>query len=307
MRTVRLLALLVALLAAPALAAAQGESDDRSILHHVVQKGDSLELLAAEFYGDRQFAVFLMVANGMQHPRDLKPGETLRIPTAWKYQAMAGESLESLAQRFLGDKRRAPFLAEFNGLPKNATLATGQEVMIPFHVKHVAASKETLEQLAATFYGDAGKARLLKGYNFLSGRPLKKGESLIVPVIHVRIRESKLPAQDAEAAQRAMKRKEMEARAREVLPLAREGWLEGDFAQVKRTLAELDVDSLNADVAAESAFLLGAAYIAFGDEDSALVQFKKVLERKPDYRVHARDVSPKITAVWEEAGGRVER
>ena len=45
-----------------------------------VKQGDSLELIAAEFYGDRMKAVFIMVENKLTHARPLKPGERLRIP-----------------------------------------------------------------------------------------------------------------------------------------------------------------------------------------------------------------------------------
>ena len=71
-----LLALAVcALLAVPARA-------DRDYLTYKVRAGDSLALLAAEYYGDRNHAVFIMVANKLDHPRPLKPGEKLRIPVS---------------------------------------------------------------------------------------------------------------------------------------------------------------------------------------------------------------------------------
>jgi hypothetical protein len=56
-----LLALAVcALLAVPARA-------DRDYLTYKVRAGDSLALLAAEYYGDRNHAVFIMVANKLDH------------------------------------------------------------------------------------------------------------------------------------------------------------------------------------------------------------------------------------------------
>ena len=53
------------------------------------------------------------------------------------------------------------------------------------------------------------------------------------------------------------------------------------------------------------AFLLGSAYVAFGDEESARAQFKKVLARQPEFPVRADVTSPKITQVWKSAGGSV--
>lgn len=273
-------------------------------LVHQVRKGDTLELLAAEYYGDRQLAVFIMVENGMAHPRPLRPGETLKIPTAWKYRAVAGDTIPKLAERFLGDARRATYLADFNRMPADAVLVEGQPITVPFHVTHVAANRETLASIAAAFYGDSSKAELLRGYNFKSGRLLKKGEAVIVPIVHVRVRESKLPIPDPDTLEREQRIREETQRAREALTRAREAWSEGDYAQVKRGLATLDLQTLEAEAAADVAFLLGAAYVAFGDEDSALAHFKKALERRPDFSVRADEVSPKVRRVWERAGGK---
>ena len=86
-----------------------------------VQKGDSLDLIAAEFYGDRNDAIFIMVENKMQQPRKLNPGERLRIPVTREIRTEKGDTFESLAQRYLGDSKRAPFLAEFNGIVPSRT------------------------------------------------------------------------------------------------------------------------------------------------------------------------------------------
>ena len=77
-----LLALAVcALLAVPARA-------DRDYLTYKVRAGDSLALLAAEYYGDRNHAVFIMVANkptwATSAARRTWPSSTASIPpTAW--------------------------------------------------------------------------------------------------------------------------------------------------------------------------------------------------------------------------------
>ena len=53
-----------------------------------IKRGDTLELLAAEYYGDRQHAVFIMKANRMTHPRKLRltPDLVLVVlePHLWK-------------------------------------------------------------------------------------------------------------------------------------------------------------------------------------------------------------------------------
>jgi hypothetical protein len=303
----RRLALALALLLA-AVRPARGQDSDqnRSILVHPVRKGDDLELLAAEYYADRRYAVFIMFMNGMTHPRNLKPGERLKIPTAWRYSAASRETLDMLAERFLGDGRRAQYLAEFNGMPVTGTLSSGQEVHIPFHIRYVADSNTTLNALAATFYNDGRKADLLRGYNFRGGRVVKKGDSVIIPIIEVRVRPEKLPEPSEEEKRREDKRQEMRGRVVDALPRARDALKEGDYAAVRRALSELEVDYLETEDAVGVSLLLGEAHVAFGDEDSAKANFQKVLERDPDHRLSARQKSPKVRAVWERAGGRVE-
>ncbi|MBI4508053.1 MAG: LysM peptidoglycan-binding domain-containing protein [Deltaproteobacteria bacterium] len=299
---------LLSILAFVSLATASPAWAQQSFVVHVAKGDDTLPLLAAEYYGDRKLAVFIMVENKIRHPRQLRMGEHLRIPTAWKCIVSSGDSFKSLATQYLGDERRAAFLADFNGIAANTPLATGQELTIPFHVTHVAADRETLSSIAAAFYQDASKAALLAGYNFRSNRPLKPGESLIVPIVHVRIRESKLPAPDPEAIKREQKRRQQAEKVRNALPNAREAWLQGNYAEVRSVLtSDLDMDYLEPKTAAEVAFVLGGAYVALGDEDSALASFKKVLDRQPGFQVSAEETSPKVCRIWVRAGGKIIR
>jgi hypothetical protein len=74
---------------------------------------------------------------------------------------------------------------------------------------------------------------------------------------------------------------------------------------VKDTLAGLgqDVDYLQTEQAVEVGVLLGAMHLAFGDDKPALEAFKRVLERKPNHLLSPYYYSPKVIAVWKEAGG----
>jgi phage tail protein X len=271
---------------------------------HTVRADDTLDVLAAEYYGKRDFAVFVMLANGIEHPRALKPGDKLTIPTAWKYRVVAGDTLDALATRYLGDARRAEFLAAFNGLAADASLADDDELTIPFHATHVAADREDLASIAAAFYRDSTKAEMLRRYNNRpTGKPLKKGETLIVPIADVHAR---VPI-DRDAERREAKRRQMTARAIEQLARAETAWRAGDYADVKAALlSDLDLDYVEADIAARVAVLLGGAYVAFGDRDSAMAQLKRAHERKPELVLRADEYSPKICDVWRRVGGVVE-
>lgn len=294
-----LAALLICALSAPAFA------QRRETITHRADKGDTLQLLAAEYYGDRRHAVFIMVANDLEHPRPLRPGERIKIPVTRDVTTAVGDTLESLAAEHLGNKERASFLAEFNGLSPDASIAAGQTITVPFHVTHTAAARETVKNIAAAYFGDSKRAEMLARYNFLDADALDKGESIVIPIFHVRVRESKLPPPDAESKARLGKRSEMQELAAGVIGDARAAWREGDYATAKRLLIQIDTDYLDTEQAIDVGLLLGSTYVAFDDVDSALATFSKILERFPGHEVSSFDVSPKIREVWKRAGGRV--
>jgi eukaryotic-like serine/threonine-protein kinase len=271
---------------------------------HTVRPGDTLEVLAAEYYGKRDFAVFIMLANDILHPRALKKGDKLTIPTAWKYRVVPGDTLSEIAERYLGDSRRAEFLAAFNSLTTDATLMPDDELTIPFHAVHAAQDREEISSVAAAFYRDPSRGDMLRRYNFRSnGKPLKKGETLIVPIVDVHAR---LPV-DQGLERREERRRAMTQRGREALERAQAAWRTGDYAGVKTALlVDIDLDFVEADVAANMSFLLGSAYVAFGDRDSAVAQLKRARDRRPALVVRADEQSPKICEVWTAVGGTVE-
>jgi serine/threonine-protein kinase len=275
----------------------------RPTLVHSVRRGESLDIIATEYYGARDGATAILVANGIARPRPLRVGEKLTIPTAWPYRVVEGDTLSGLAQRFLGDERRALFLADMNHIGIRQTLSIGDQIVIPYQAIHIAAGHEDLAALAAEIYHDAGKADFLRRYNFRTGsRPLNKGDSIVIPLFDVRARMPENP----EVEQRAEKQRETMARARELLPRAQDAWRIGDYATVRATLLDLDGDFLDSETAAAAAFLLGEAYIALGDRDSARRAFQDVRERRPDWVVRPDETSPKIRDEWKRAGGTVD-
>jgi hypothetical protein len=284
---------------------AQPAPEQRPQVKHTARPSDTLELLAATYYADPQYAVFIMAANGITHPRALKAGETINIPTVWTYRCQEGDTLAGLARRYLDDERRARFLADFNRVPTEAALAPGQELIIPFHATHVAAGAESIKEIALAYYGDGARADLLREYNFRGGKPLKKNERIIVPITDVRIREEKLPAPDPALAERESKRREMMALVSEQRPKAELAWKEGRYHAVRDALIGVEVDYLDSDTAAAVAYLLGSAYAALGEEAPAVVQFKKVRERRPEFTVTADQTAPHIWRLLQLAGGRV--
>ena len=246
-----------------------------------------------------------MVANKILHPRPLKVNEQIKIPISREVTTAPGDTFETLAQTYLGDSRRASFLAEFNGIATEEKVAAGATISVPFHVIHTAAAEESLASIAAAYFGNSKNGEMLRRYNFLDKDTIGNREKIVVPIFHVRVRSSKLPPINADARARSERRRLASDQAASVLPAARAAWRAGDFATVKRGLAGLDVDYLDAKAAVDVGMLLGAAYVAFDDVETALATYKHVIERKAKFELDAYAASPKVLEVWQRAGGKV--
>jgi len=280
---------------------------DSETASYRIRKTDTLDLIAAEFYGDRGHQLLIVEENRLQKAHGLVPGDRLRIPVTREITTVKGDTFESVAAAQLGDARRAQLLADFNGATGDPTavLATGTVIVVPIHVTHTAASSESIAQVAAAFLGDAKQADLLRRYNFTDKTQLDKGESIVVPVVNVRVRPTKLAAPDAEAKQRAAAQRKATADAAIALPRARAAWLAGDFAGVKTAFENLDLQYLDSATAAEAWMLLGKALLADDDVDRAVESFTAVLARRPHQVLSAYADSPKVIAAWKRAGGHV--
>lgn len=300
-------ALIAAGVAAPRHAQAQAQEPLRPVMYRVKQ-GDTLELIAAEFYGDRGKVVFILAENKLQHSRQLRAGERLRIPVSHEITSAPGDTFESLAVAYLGSARRGSFLADWSGIPQDESLPAGTQITIPFTVVHTAQNNESLSDVARLYFGDARNADMLRRYNVLEKTALDRGESLIVPAYQVRLNPSRQPGLDPESRTRRDRRREDSARAARALPAARLAWRAGDFDQVKTVLAPLDpeLDYLDADQAVDIGVLLGAAHVAFDETDAAMTCFKHVLDRQAQHALRRYDFSPKVLAQWQKAGGPIE-
>jgi LysM repeat protein len=293
----------------PPPAESEADSDGAGVAIHRVKRGDTLELLAAEYYGDRRHKIYIMIENGLDHGRELKPDERLRIPVSNDVTVGLGDSLTSLAAQYMGDERRAKYLAEFNGIDPKGTVAVGMSITVPLRVTYRAARRESLSEIAKSLFADSKQAEVLRDYNFLKRDSLDKGEEIVVP-IYLRVHPSKRRPPDAASIALLARRTEALENARRLLPLARRAWDKGDYLGVKTTLSELVLgDSypyLDTEMVVEIGVRLGASHIAFDETNIAYTHFRAVLKRAPGHALSAFEYSPKVCDVWRKAGGRVD-
>ena len=294
---------ILALLAGVAAAAPDGAT-----VSYRVQKGDTLELIAAEFYANRDDAALIAAENKIQKPRKLNPGERLRIPVTREIRTEKGDMFETLAAKYLGNATRAAFLADFNHRSLEDSLATGTELTIPIHITHTAAGPESLASISVTYFGNAKHAEELARYNGLDKTSLEKGEAIDVPVLEVHVRSAKQPPLDGDAQARDKQRKEAVAAAATALPAARTAWLQGDFDGVRKTLDPLAeaTEFLDTDVAVEIDLLLGKAHVAFDETPLAIAAFTRVLARRPRFELSPYHDSPKVLEAWQKAVSQLQ-
>lgn len=296
---------LLALVLAAAPAFAQDGTVDT--ITYRAKDGDSLGLIAAEYYGDRKKAIFIMAENKLAKPRPLKNGERLKIPINREITTAPDDTFETLAATFLGDARRGVYLAEFNKMAPDDRLPAGTPLQIPFSVQHKAAANESFANIAATYFNDKAQAEMLRGYNFMTDRQsLEKDETIQVPIFNVRVPASKMPALDAEAKARRAARREAVQRAASNIPRAWAAWRTGETKVIGVVLADIDIDYLDTDEAIDVALLRGLAAAAEAKKDLAIESFKAVRARNESYVLRKFDYSPKILELWKEAGGSTD-
>ena len=285
------------------LAAAPAFAQESDSVNYRVKDGDTLSLIAAEYYGDRKKAIFIMAENKMTKARPLRPGERLRIPVNREITTSPNDTFETLAGTYLGDARRGVFLAEFNSMSPDDRLPAGIQLQVPFTITHKAENTETFASVAASLLGDKSQGEMLRGYNFAEKTSIEKDETIQVPVANVRVPASKMPAVDGEAKTRRQARRDALHLAATNIPRAWAAWRTGETKTIETVLADIDADYL--DTTEEIAVLLlrGLAAAAAGNKELAIEQFKAVHARNESYVLKKFDYSPKILELWKPAGG----
>jgi LysM repeat protein len=183
----RLLAAATALsiLAAPAAARA---------FTHIVKPGETLAQIAERVYGDSKRETVLVGANALdvQGGTIISPGTRLEVPAPGHHTVMQGETWAELAMSWLGtnDMARTELLAHDNkGVPWIPPVE-GQEIEIPAVVTYIAGEGETVNTIAARFWGDPNRGWELNAYNLRQGVLVRRGEVVLVAMPGLRLTEA---------------------------------------------------------------------------------------------------------------------
>ncbi len=163
---------------------------------HIVQQNETLVQLAIRMYGSSRFEAVLVGANGLDvHGSAVIPGMRIDIPAPRHYRVVEGETWPELAERFLGDRRRADALAKVNHAVAWVPPSLAQEIEVPAVIVHLSGADEKMSLLSARYLGNANRFWELNTYNFRKSDSsnksdeLARGEVVLVPLFDLVLTE----------------------------------------------------------------------------------------------------------------------
>jgi len=275
---------------------------------HIVTEKDTLASLAERYYGRIQFEKLLVAANDLD-ARGGSPivrGMRLEVPALGHRVVKQGETWDSLAKELLGASRRSDVLSMANGSSPWLTPEEGAEIIVPFNLRVLVDSGDTLITIAYRFYGDMNRAWVLDRYNLLDGRKLQPGDVVLVPLNELPLTEQGKQAARASAgaacSQAHGETRTVQKKVAQELPALladiRSGRYVDAVARGTRFLASADLSE--PQIALVQRQLL-EAYVALEAPGLATAACSEWLKRSPGAKLSPTELSPKIMAVCGRA------
>ncbi len=159
---------------------------------YVVQKGDTLASIAERFYGRIQYEKLLVAANALEAEggTSIVPGMRLEVPAVSYRRIQPADTWNDLAIETLGAARRADVLAIANGTSPWLPPEEGNEIVLPYNLRVVTTSADTIVTIAYEFLGDRNKAWVLDHYNGFKGHKLGRGDVVLVPLTDLKLTDA---------------------------------------------------------------------------------------------------------------------
>jgi hypothetical protein len=159
---------------------------------HVVQPGETLASIAEHVYGRIQHERILVAANELdvQGGLSILPGMRLEVPAVAYARIKKGDTWATMAGAYLGSPKRSDALAIANGTNPWLPAEEGAEIVIPYNLRLIITTPDTLPQVAYRYLGDAKKAWALEQYNGMKGIELRRGDVVLVPLTDLPLTEA---------------------------------------------------------------------------------------------------------------------
>jgi hypothetical protein len=305
-RGARLRAVVCGALVVGATDAAGGRAEAFS---HVVRPGETLAQIAERVYGDARIEVALVGANALdvQGGTVIASGMRLEIPAPGHHTVMQGEAWADLSISWLGtaDGARTELLAHANkGVPWVPPVE-GQEIEIPAVISYLPGDGETVNSIAARFWGDPNRGWELNSYNRREGVSVKRGEVVLVPMPNLHLTDAgKVEARSAAERDGASggPALELQRRADAELPQLLADVRYGRYAEaVARGNRLLGGGALTHPQLATVHRALLEAYVALDARAAAAAACAAWISNDPAASLDPVHVSPKVRAACQGA------
>jgi LysM repeat protein len=286
-----------------ALAASEGRA--QAVYTHAVEEGDTFASIAQRYYGDPTREVVLREANRMKGADDngLLAGSWLFVPVVTFYRVGQDATWKSIAVRFYGKEARSALLIEANNGNRRVQPDEGEELLVPYPLRHVVAPGETLSKIAKLYLPDTPTSlRRLRQFN--PGARIERGRVVLVPLSDLRLAgEGRVEA--AEAFTRAAggggakeAQDEVEASLPELIRQVQEAQFAEAVAMGNRLLGARSLTSTQLVTIQKE---LGVAYVALERSDLAEASFRAALALQPNLELDTVRTSPRVLDAFNRA------
>jgi hypothetical protein len=157
---------------------------DAQAFTHIVKPGETLASIAEHVYGRIQYERILVAANELdvQGGLSIEAGMRLEIPAVSYRRVKKGDTWAALAAELLGSPKRSAVLAMANGTNPWLPCEEGAELIVPYNLRLIITTPDTLTQIAYKYMGEQKKAWLLQQYNEKKGLEFARGDVVLVPL-----------------------------------------------------------------------------------------------------------------------------
>jgi hypothetical protein len=270
---------------------------------HIVRAGETLASIAQVYYGDARRGDVLGEENGLTDQPGLLEGMRLTIPAVRYHHVARGDTWKSIAERHYGDPNRALVLLKANEASAHAAPAEDAELLIPYPLRYVAHTHDTLATIAARYLRGRDDGRMLRAFN--GGRAkISRGQLLLVPLFDLVLSPQGLArVNSAESGEPgAEQRSGVQAQVSRDIPLLDEYVRAGRFLEAASLGNQLlGRGELTGNQELSIQRQLATAYVALDREDLAVGAFARALSKQPDLELDSVRTSPRVLAALEAA------
>ncbi len=261
---------------------------------YTAEPGDTLASLSERFYGKVELEKVIVAANGFENQVPLLPGMRIEVPAVSFVRAGKTDSWAGLAESLLGNAARAEALALSNETMPWIPPKPGQEIVVPYPLRYVAARGDSTASIAYRFLGKRDHSYVIDRFNDLRGAALEPGDVVLVPVTDLALtdegREAAFDAVQRVLGETRGEGRDHEERAQRELPRLKLAVRQGQYVEAVALANQLGfTEDMSDEVTAAVLFELVKSYVALGESTLAS-------ETCVEWRRHAVEVV--LDPVW---------